>query len=62
MMRVMKWRTTLSGIVAALGQALGATGALPPPWGVVAQLVAAGALAVLGYAVADRAALPKSVK
>jgi hypothetical protein len=50
----MNWKTTFAGILAALGQGVSAVGVLPPPWGVVAQLLSAIGLALLGYHSADR--------
>lgn len=55
----MSLKTTISGIVAALGTALAAVGVLPPPWGVIAQLLAAAAVALLGYYSADRTSRPR---
>jgi hypothetical protein len=49
----MNWKTTLSSVLAAIGTALSAPGVLPAPWGMVAQMVAAAALAAFGAVAAD---------
>lgn len=59
-MATMNWKTTLSGILGAMGTSLGATGVLPPPWGIVAQLLGALGIALLGTAAADRTKPPPS--
>lgn len=56
------WKTTLAATIAAIAQALQATGALPPPWGMITQLVEAAALAALGYSAADRTPAPPVIK
>lgn len=53
-MKKINWKTTVAGILAAIGPALAETGVLPPPWGVVAQLVSAVGLVLLGYSAADK--------
>lgn len=56
------WKTTLAGILAAIGPALAETGALPQPWGTVAQLISAIGLVLLGYSAADRPKPPATLK
>lgn len=58
----MNWKTTLAGVLAAVGQVLAQPGLLPPPWHVVAQALAALGLALLGYSAADKGAPIKSPK
>ncbi len=55
----MNWKTTLAGVLAAIGQVLSSPGLLPPPWHVVAQAAAALGLALLGYTAADKGNAPK---
>lgn len=50
----MNVKTTVSGLLAALGTALAATGVLPPPWGVVAGLLASIGIALLGLNAQDK--------
>lgn len=57
----MNWKTTVSGALAAIGTALAAPGVLPPPWGMIAQLMAALGLALLGSTAQDKARSVPSV-
>ena len=50
----MNWKTTLAGVVSAIGAALAGTGVLPTPWGTVASLISSLALALLGYTAKDK--------
>lgn len=52
-------KTTLSGVLAAIAAALATPGVLPPPFGTVAQLVLALALALLGWNAKDKGLPPK---
>lgn len=58
----MNWKTTLAGVLAAIGQVLSSPGLLPPPWHAVAQALAALGLALLGYSAADKVPALKSPK
>lgn len=51
----MHWKTTLAGVLAAVSIALSEHGGLPAPWGLVASLLGAIGLSILGYSSADRA-------
>lgn len=50
----MHWRTTVGGILAAIGQAATAANIIPGPWTWVGHLVQAVGLALLGIAAADK--------
>ena len=50
----MHWRTTTTSIISAIATALAASGMLPAPWGLIASLVGAAALALLGGSAADK--------
>jgi hypothetical protein len=50
----MHWRTTLGGLLAAIGQAATAAGVIPGPWVWVGHLVQAVGLALLGVSAADK--------
>lgn len=54
----MNWKTTLAGVLAAIGQVLATPGVLPAPWHTVAQALAAIGLALLGYSAADKQPAP----
>lgn len=56
------WKTTLGGLLSAVATALAVPGVLPPPFGWVAQLVAAVGLALLGLTAADASNLPPPPK
>lgn len=57
----MHWKTTLAGVLAAIGQALSAIGALPPPWGTVAGLLSALGIALLGATAGDASKVKPAV-
>jgi hypothetical protein len=50
----MHWKTTIGGIVAAIGTALQAAAILPPPWGWLASLLTALGSIILGASAADK--------
>ena len=50
----MHWRTTVGGVLAAIGQAATAANVIPGPWIWLAHLVQAVGLALLGISAADK--------
>jgi hypothetical protein len=50
----MHWKTTLSGILAAIGTALQAAQLLPPPFNVIPVILTAIGQLLLGWKAADR--------
>lgn len=53
------WKTTVGGILAALGQALSSSAILPPPWSWIGPALAAAGVAFLGISATDRSTPPK---
>lgn len=58
-MTMMNWKTTVGGLLAALGQALQTLGVLPGPWSFVGPLLTGIGTAILGLTAADAAKTPK---
>jgi hypothetical protein len=51
----MHWKTTIAGILAAIGTALQAAALLPPPFNVIPVILTAVGQLLLGHHAADRA-------